>query len=389
MGTAELRVREEAAPAVARRQRLLVIGPTPPPHHGVAVYTDLLLRAPELHAALDVVHLDTADRRTLENLGRFDLTNAVLALAHAGKLARLVLRLRPDAVYLPISRNRWGYLRDVLLIAVARLGGARVITHLHGSDLRSFMDESAAPLRALIRWSSARLDAAAVLAPCLKPLYGDLLPSERVGVVPPAIEDPFPAGVPERARAAGTPVTVAYLGSLFEPKGYLDLLRAVASLRATEPEIRVTLAGDWTSADERRRTRQLIERLELENRVQFAGVVEGAGKRRFLEGADLLVFPGWQPEGLPLVVLEAMAAGLPVVATPTGAIPDAVVHGETGYLVPARDPDALAGRIAELAADPALRARLGAAGRQRYLQAYTAAHVAGALQALVERVCPV
>lgn len=388
MGTAELRAREEVAPAIARRRRLLVVGPTPPPHHGVAVYTDLLLRAPELHAALDVVHLDTADRRTLENLGRFDLTNAGLALAHAGKLARLVLRVRPDAVYLPISRNRWGYLRDALLIAVARLGGARVITHLHGSDLRGFMDESSAPLRALIRWSSARLDAAAVLAPCLKPLYGDLLPGERVGVVPPAIEDPFPAGVPARARDAHTPVTVAYLGSLFEPKGYLDLLRAVASLRATEPEIRVALAGDWTSADERRRARQLIERLELESRVHFAGVVEGAGKRQFLEAADLLVFPGWQPEGLPLVVLEAMAAGLPVIATPTGAIPDAVVQGETGYLVPAREPDALARRIAELAADPALRERLGAAGRQRYLQAYTAAHAARALQALVERVCP-
>ena len=87
MGTAELRAREEVAPAIARRRRLLVVGPTPPPHHGVAVYTDLLLRAPELHAALDVVHLDTADRRTLENLGRFDLTNAGLALAHAGKTA--------------------------------------------------------------------------------------------------------------------------------------------------------------------------------------------------------------------------------------------------------------------------------------------------------------
>ncbi len=388
MGTAEVRVQAEAAPASARRPRLLVVGPTPPPHHGVAVYTDLLLRTRELHAALDVVHLDTADRRSLENLGQLDPTNAALALAHAGRLARLIRRARPDVIYLPISRNRWGYLRDTLLIAVARLGRVPVITHLHGSDLRVFMEESSAALRALIRWSSGQLQAAAVLAPCLKPLYAELLPSDRVGVVPPAIEDPFPAGVPARVRPAGAPVTVAYLGSLFEPKGYLDLLRAVASLRATEPAIRVMLAGDWASADERRRSGQLIQRLELAARVTFAGVVDGVAKRRFLEDADLLVFPGWQPEGLPLVVLEAMAAGLPVIATPTGAIPDAVVHGETGYLVPPRDPDALARRMAELAADPALRQRLGGAGRQRFLQAYTAAHVARALRALVERVCP-
>jgi glycosyltransferase involved in cell wall biosynthesis len=99
--------------------------------------------------------------------------------------------------------------------------------------------------------------------------------------------------------------------------------------------------------------------------------VTGDEKRAFLESLDILVFAGTQPEGLPLVVLEGMAAGRAIVATPVGAIPDAVVPGETGVLVPAGDRTALAGAVSMLAADPETRRRMGAAGRRRYLEHYT------------------
>jgi glycosyltransferase involved in cell wall biosynthesis len=105
--------------------------------------------------------------------------------------------------------------------------------------------------------------------------------------------------------------------------------------------------------------------------VEFPGRVDGEAKAALWRGTDIFVFPGIQPEGLPLVILEAMAAGVPVVATDTGAVRDAVEDGEGGLVVPMGDVAALAGAIRRLAEDGGERARLGAGGRRRYLERYT------------------
>jgi glycosyltransferase involved in cell wall biosynthesis len=88
-----------------------------------------------------------------------------------------------------------------------------------------------------------------------------------------------------------------------------------------------------------------------------------------LESVDLVVLPSYR-EGLPRSLIEAAAAGLPVIASDAPGCRDAVAHGETGLLVPARDPAALAAAIGELCARPELRARMGAAGRQRVLREF-------------------
>ncbi len=98
----------------------------------------------------------------------------------------------------------------------------------------------------------------------------------------------------------------------------------------------------------------------------------------------MLVLPSWI-EGLPLVVLEAMAAGVPVVATSVGGTPEAVVDGETGLLVPPRDVDALAGAIDALLSDPERAQRLGAAGRRRARERFDADAAAQRVVGLYDR----
>ena len=110
----------------------------------------------------------------------------------------------------------------------------------------------------------------------------------------------------------------------------------------------------------------------LDGAVGFPGVVQGALKAELLAEADIFAFPTYYPlEGQPLAILEAMAAGLPVVSTPRAAIPDCVVHGETGILVEERDREALAEALAQLILDPERRRRLGCRGRERYLAHFT------------------
>ncbi len=370
------------------RPKAVILGPLPPPYQGMSIFTRQILGSPVLNASYELLHVDTADRRTAENMGRFDLVNVTLALRHSAELLRFLVRDRPAVVYVEVSQNTWAYVRDSVFIYLARGLGSRVVAHLHGSQFRAFY-EAASPLcRWLIRSTSRRLAAAAVLGPGLRGMYEGLVAEERVHTVPNGVADPFPDGprrVPRGSAPRGSaPLMVLYLGMLFEPKGFLDLLRAAAEFKDAESPIHFSFVGEWFSERERDAAERVIAELGLEALVAFPGRVDGEAKRELLERADLLVFPGYQPEGLPLVILEAMAAGLPVVSTDTGAIRDVVVHGVTGLIVDKRSPAGLAAAVRRLAEDEALRLRMGRAGRERYLAEFTEERCAHRLVALFD-----
>lgn len=351
--------------------RLLVVGPVPPPVHGTAVYVRMLLDAPELSAAWDVEHLDTSDRRSLENLGRFDFTNVRLALEHVAELARRVRVRRVRAVWIPVSQNAAAYLRDALFILAAHAGGARVVTHLHGGWFREFYEGTSAPMRGLVRASSARVEQAWVLGEGLRRVYQGLVPAERIRVVPNGVHDPLAGSRP--ARRGSAPVVVLHLGQLSVAKGVLDLIEAFRRLLASGAAARLVLAGSWLTREDESRIRGALDARELRESVELPGVVTGAARAELLARADVFALASRYPyEGQPLAVLEAMAAGLPVVATPRGAIPDTVADGVTGFLVPEGDVGALAERLLGLCGDPSLRERLGGAGRRRWMAEFTA-----------------
>ena len=147
------------------------------------------------------------------------------------------------------------------------------------------------------------------------------------------------------------------VGRLQAPKDALTLLRGLAKLpRGTYEAV---IVGDGPDRPE---LASEARRLGLESVVQLAG--ERNDVPELLAASDIFVLSS-RSEGLPLSILEAMAAGLPVVATTVGGVPELVLEGETGLLVPPGDPQALAGAIERLLDDSTLRGRLGAAGRIR------------------------
>jgi glycosyltransferase involved in cell wall biosynthesis len=115
-----------------------------------------------------------------------------------------------------------------------------------------------------------------------------------------------------------------------------------------------------------------VEQLDIADSVVFVGPVTGTEKARVLKEAGVFCFPSfYAPEGQPLVVIEAMAASLPVVATKWRGIADTVIEGETGLLVPEPSPDLIAEKLVYLADNPEERERLGSAGLARYEHFYT------------------
>lgn len=231
------------------------------------------------------------------------------------------------------------------------------------------------PLRGPL--SRAKYEICARVVAVSRAIYDELLrarlPEERLRLVHEGVPDRPPrsggrAALRELGVPEGAPV-VGNVAALVDHKDHETLLRAAALVARARPDVRFVVAGEGA---ERAALLDLRRRLQLDERVIFAG---------FRDDLDCLV-PAFDvfclsshKEGLGTSLLDAMAFARPVVATTAGGIPDAVVDGVTGRLVPVRQPEALAAALLALLADPESRTAMGAAGRERFLEEFTASRM--------------
>lgn len=182
----------------------------------------------------------------------------------------------------------------------------------------------------------------------------------------------------------GATFTILAVGSLEPYKGHRYLVEACAALARAALEFRCVIVGEGPQRPELER---LITQADLGERCRLSGAATHEKVRETMAEADVLVLPSvttrsGKMEGLPVVLMEAMAMGLPVVASNLSGIPELVTAGVEGLLVPERDPQALAAALEILAGDPDLRTRMGAAGRVKILESFDQRESARSLAAL-------
>ncbi|MEU1850610.1 glycosyltransferase [Streptomyces sp. NPDC019990] len=208
------------------------------------------------------------------------------------------------------------------------------------------------------------------------------VPARQVSVVPCGVDaEQFRPGLPpDGVPARRARHRLLACGRLVPRKGYDQAIQALASIPDTElliaggPD-----AGLLADDPEARRLRRLAGRVGVAGRVRMLGAVDPAGMPALIGSADLvLCTPVYEPFGI--VPLEAMACGVPVVATDVGGHRDSVADGTTGRLVPPRDPASVAAAVRELLDHDALRRRHGTAGRERVLAHYTWRRVADGVE---------
>jgi glycosyltransferase involved in cell wall biosynthesis len=358
--------------------RLIVVGPTPPPVHGVTTSTSLVLANRELRRSFEVEHLDTSDRRPLETIARWDASNVRLALAHIAELWSRLSGPR-GAIYLPLSASSGGFVRDALMVEAARTRGWVVTGHLRGGEFLDLFTRSPAVARAAFRRTIRSFDSLAVLGDSLRWMFGGLIPAARLAVVPNGTTDHLVPDLPRAARP-----TILFLSNLRGRKGLRESVDAALLALTEEPGIDFLFAGEWENA--RVRSEILSRSAPAGDRIRFLDTVGGDEKRRLLSSAWALLFPPREPEGHPRVVLEALSAGLPIITTDQGTIAETVLDGVCGFVLPKPDPAALASRILTLVRDAPLRAEMSAAARARYEDRYTQARADRALSGWLEEV---
>jgi glycosyltransferase involved in cell wall biosynthesis len=248
-----------------------------------------------------------------------------------------------------------------------------------------------APLQIALGWLTARaadlvlVPSAATAAEIRRDYLGGGKRERQVKVLPNATGG-LPIAVETAAEETNEePGYFLFVGRLRIRKGVEVLLEALCGL----PDARLLIAGD---GEHRAALEGRAAELDLTDRVRFLGRCGGGRVRGLLGGARALVVPSIY-EGMPLVVLEAMAAGLPVVASRVSGIPEVVADDlsggpareKTGWLVPPEDPGKLAAALAAVLADPGEARRRGAAGRQRVDDEFRPAHAAAAWRRAVLR----
>jgi glycosyltransferase involved in cell wall biosynthesis len=349
------------------RACVLSIGPSPPPYNGMSVATDLVLKA--MGNEVEHVHLDTSDRRGLANVGKFDFANLWLAAVHATKYLWLLITRRPKVVYVPISQAWLPFLRDCLFLVPAKLMRRTVVIHLHGGYFGTFFRQTTALMRSIIRFSLADAARAVVLGKKVECAFQGILPLDRIRIIPNGIPDLFNTS---RSNEGNQSCDVLFLSTLMADKGVLDLLRALLCVHERIGSVRSIFAGEWYSELDRKVAADVITAFPNDSRPEFVGAVDPLRKRDLLKSSAVFVFPTFYPfEGHPYVILEAMAAGLPIVSTNWACIPEMVEDGVNGFLIEPRNVEMLAASICSLLTNHELRLKMGAASRERFLREFT------------------
>lgn len=353
------------------RLRILMFGYLPPPYFGPSVAYQALLRS-EFSCKFDVTFVDITVAQSIGEIERFRFGKLFKMLGFLLRELWLLATRRFDFACAPVSVNRNAFIKDAVLLALARSFSVPTVLYAHGNNLPDFHAHSSPRMRRLIERTASRAAGAIVLGESLRFNFENWLPPEKIFVAPIGIES-LPIA-PQPQRRADT-VTVLYLSNLIREKGVFVLLEAAALVVRQRDDVRFVFAGNWFRPEDEAAANAFVATHQLNSHVVFVGPVTGETKRQTLASADILAFPTfYYYETMGLVLLEAMWAGLPVVTTRRASIPEIVRDGEHGLLVNEQDAADLAEKILRLAGDPALRAKIGAAGRQRFDSYYTHEH---------------
>ncbi|MCM8831633.1 MAG: glycosyltransferase family 4 protein [Candidatus Omnitrophica bacterium] len=348
-----------------KNKKILIICSLPPPFHGMTIFNYNLLNS-KIKNLFKIIHLDTSDRRNFDNLGKLDFINVYLGLKNIFQLIFLLLKERPEIVYLNIAQNK-AYLRDGLFIIITKLfSKSKIVVHNHGI-FKDFYDSTNLFMRSFIDFTLRGVDTFIVLGNCLK--YTVQKWSKYTEVVPNGVD--FNCSINSKFKPKKT-LTVSYMGMFFKKKGIIDLLEAAKIVCDKILDVRFKFAGLWWRQEEDVKDYALrfIQNNNLSDKIEFLGFLLGKEKEKFLLDTDIFVLPTYY-DAFGIVLIEAMAAGCPVISTRVGAIPEIVIEGETGILVKKHNPKALADAIIYLIENPDIREKMGRAGRKRYEECYT------------------
>ena len=346
---------------MADKPRILFILHLPPPHHGAAAVGAAIQGSPLINEAFETRYINLATSVSMSHIGRFAFSKIGRFRSIRRQVKAAIKEFCPDAIYFTPTSCLPMLWKDYLIARLFLGKPIPLIIHLHNSGVNKRKNRF--PDRIIYKKLFRN---AQVIAPA-ESMWEDVsafVPRERFMVCNNAAED---MGVSRTSRDVPT---ILFLSNLLPKKGASTLLDACVVLKRRALSFHCTFYGAESDEITSERFASLVADRQLQDCVEFRGPVEGEEKKAAFNEADIFVLPT-QEDVFPLVLIEAMSAGLPVVSSDIGGIPEIVVEGKTGFLVQATSVEELANRLGLLLVEAELRSRMGKTARKIYKQRFT------------------
>jgi glycosyltransferase involved in cell wall biosynthesis len=344
------------------KKKVLILGKLPPPYMGPAIATEIILNS-SLKDCFDLIHIDTKINEDLGRIGKWSLKKLSVSFGMYRKMSKLLREHKPDLVLIPFSQDTIPFVKDSVFILLAKFHKRKVLLHLRGSNFLGWLSKSSSLTKWYVKKMIRKSDGVIVLGDNLRYLFKDYMADEKIFVVPNGADYKFPSRTEKK-------FSILYFANLLRAKGIEDVLHAIKIVvQNGNTNLQVDVVGAWRNSDFENECKSIVTENNLP--VVFHAPASGEKKLAFFSNADVFVFTPREPEGHPWVIVEAMAAGLPIIATDKGAIIESVKHGVNGYIVSPSSPQEIATGIIKLIKIDDLRTGMARESRRLYEENFT------------------
>ncbi len=362
---------------------ILLVGQTPPPYHGQAIAMQQLFD--QRWEGLKVRYLRMAYSHSESEVGRFRIRKIFHLISLVIKSWFILIKNRPCCLYYPpASPNRTPVIRDVVFLLLVRPLAKDTIFHYHAGGLPAYVASLSFPLRFLskIAFSNATLgieiSESQLNEDIIFPVKKRICISNGLDV----------SDVEQRSDKKGDGKRrILFIAGLRESKGVMDITGTAEKMRQLGADFVFDVAGAWQEENTRREFETELSRLGLDDQIILHGRVTGEEKWELYRRAYAFFFPSfYESENFPLVLIEAMAFGLPIVATNWRGIPELVVEGETGRLCDVESCEQFSFALNELIKNEDQHEKMASLARSRYEKKYTKDAFISAMRSAFESV---
>lgn len=356
---------EQKIVEIQRKKKILIYGQLPPPQHGSNIMALTLLKSLEklgYQARLS----NKGFSKKINEVNKITFVKFFRMLSMLWRYNRDLLRFRPDLVVFFVSATKIGLLVEGLFTTVTNLFRIPYVLYIHNNGHKNIYWGSFSG-RWIVQFVFDRARACIVLGKSFKKAIRSFY-KNKVYILPNGLMKTLP----EPGKKSGSSINVLFLSNLYESKGIFTLIRSIPEVLREEKKVKFLIAGPWQEKGVKERVLDYVKRHRLSANVEFLGAVYGQQKVELFQKSDIFVFPSHYPlEAFGLVNLEAMQVGIPVITTNIGALPEMVLNGETGFIIPPKKPQILAEKINLLVRDPRKRLEMGDKGKKRFNEMYS------------------